>query len=34
MTRVAYIEAGTGNYVQPSDARLKEGVEPLDNVLN
>lgn len=32
-TRRAYIEAATGNWVQPSDLRLKSEVEPLENVL-
>ena len=31
--RRAYVEAGTGNYVQPSDRKLKEGVEYLPAVL-
>lgn len=32
-TRRAYIEAATGNWVQPSDLRLKAEVEPLQDVL-
>lgn len=32
-TRRAYIEAATGNWVQPSDLRLKSEVEPLEKVL-
>ena len=33
-TRRAYIEAGTGNWVQPSDARLKQDVVEVDSVLD
>lgn len=33
-TRVAYVEGGTGNYVQPSDGGLKKNVSPLPNLLN
>lgn len=32
-TRRAYIEAATGNWVQPSDLRLKSEVEPIADVL-
>lgn len=30
-TRVAYVEAGTGNYIQPSDKNLKTNITNLDN---
>ena len=33
-TRRAYIEGGTGNYVQPSSRALKQNIEPLGGTLN
>ncbi len=33
-TRVAYVEAGTGNYVQPSDKNLKTNITRLGNTLD
>lgn len=33
-TRLAYIESGTGNYVQPSDLNLKKNIETIEGTLD